>query len=46
MVRINSFADFAVFFPHEAMQKYATLMVIVVVAGTLFDWLHPGSTKI
>ena len=41
-----SIADFAVSIPHEGMQKYATLMILVVDAGTLVNRLRPGKTKI
>ena len=41
----NPFAALTDFLPANAMQVYVVLMVLAVIAGTLFDIIHKGSAK-
>ena len=41
----NPFAELSAFIPPAIMKTYVVVMVILVVAGTLFDVLHKRSAK-
>ena len=41
----NPFAALSASIPPAVMQIYVVLMVVAVVAGTLFDIMHKGSAK-
>lgn len=45
MFTSNPFAELSVFLPALFMQVYVVLMILVVVAGTLFDMLHKRSAE-
>lgn len=45
MFTSNPFAALGDFLPPVAMQAYIVLMILAVIAGTLFDVVHKGSTK-
>ena len=41
----NPFAALSDFLSPAVMQSYVVLMIILVVAGTLFDIVHKGSAR-
>jgi hypothetical protein len=45
MFTVNPFAEVAAFIPPAFMPTFVLVMVILVVAGTLFDIVHKGSAK-
>jgi hypothetical protein len=45
MLGINPFAALSASIPPAVMQAYVVLMIVLVVAGTLFDIVHKGSAK-
>lgn len=45
MFTSNPFAELAATIPLAVMQGYVILMIILVMAGTLFDVIHKGSAK-
>ena len=45
MFTINPFAELSATIPAAIMQGYLILMILAVVAGTLFDVIHKGSAK-
>jgi hypothetical protein len=45
MLTSNPFAELSASVPPAVMQSYVVVMVILVVAGTLFDVIHKGSAK-
>jgi len=45
MFNSNPFAELAAFIPHAFMPTFVIVMVVLVVAGTLFDVVHKGSAK-
>jgi hypothetical protein len=45
MFTSNPFAALSGFIPPAAMQVYVVVMIVLVVAGTLFDIAHKGSAK-
>jgi len=45
MFTSNPFADLTVYLPSSFMQVYIVLMIVAVVAGTLFDMFHKSSVK-
>ena len=45
MLAINPFAALSASIPPAVMQAYAAIMILLVVAGTLFDVWHKGSAR-
>ena len=45
MFTSNPFAELSAFIPHAFMPTFVVVMVVLVVAGTLFDVVHKGSAK-
>jgi hypothetical protein len=45
MFTSNPFAELAASIPPVVMQAYVALMIVMVVAGTLFDVIHKGSAR-
>jgi hypothetical protein len=45
MFTINPFAELSAWVPAAVMQTYIAVMVLLVVAGTLFDVVHKGSAR-
>ena len=45
MFASNPFAEISASVPPAVMQAYVVLMVVLVVAGTLFDVVHKGSAR-
>jgi len=45
MFGINPFAAISAHIPPGVMQTYVVVMIVLVVAGTLFDIVHKGSAK-
>ena len=45
MFTTNPFAELSAAIAPAVMQGYVVLMIILVVAGTLFDVIHKGSAK-
>ena len=45
MFAINPFAALSASIPPAVMQAYVLLMIVLVVAGTLYDIVHKGSAK-
>ena len=45
MFAINPFAELSQTIPAAVMQVYVMLMILAVVAGTVFDVIHKGSAK-
>ena len=45
MISINPFSQLSEFLPSIIMQSFVVLMVILVVAGTLFDMIHKKNIK-
>ena len=45
MITINPFSELSKFVPSIAMQLFVVAMIILVVAGTLFDILHKKNVK-
>ncbi|HWM43484.1 MAG TPA: hypothetical protein VNP36_13685 [Burkholderiales bacterium] len=45
MFAINPFAALSATVPPAVMQAYVVLMIVLVVAGTLFDIVHKGSAR-
>ena len=45
MFRSNPFAGISASISPAVMQAYVVLMIVLVVAGTLFDIIHKGSAK-
>ena len=45
MFTSNPFAELSAYVPHAFMPTFVVVMVILVVAGTLFDVVHKGSAK-
>lgn len=45
MFTSNPFAELAASIPPVVMQAYVALMIVLVVAGTLFDVIHKGSAR-
>jgi hypothetical protein len=45
MFTSNPFAGLSASMPPAVMQTYVVIMIVLVVAGTLFDILHKGSAK-
>ncbi len=41
----NPFAELSAFISPAVMQAYVVMMIVLVVAGTLFDVVHKGSAK-
>lgn len=45
MFTSNPFAELSAFLPHAFMPTFVVVMVVLVVAGTLFDVVHKGSAR-
>lgn len=45
MFTSNPFAELSVSIPPAVMQTYVVIMILLVVAGTLFDIVHKGSAR-
>src|SRR5512134_3733503 len=45
MLAINPFAALSASIPPAVMEAYAAIMILLVVAGTLFDVWHKGSAR-
>ena len=45
MLSSNPFAAISASVPPEVMQAYVVIMIVLVVAGTLFDIVHKGSAR-
>lgn len=45
MFTSNPFAELSAFIPHAFMPTFVVVMVVLVVAGTLFDIVHKGSAR-
>jgi len=45
MFASNPFAELSASIPPAVMQTYVVIMIVLVVAGTLFDIVHKGSAK-
>ena len=45
MITINPFSELSEFVPSIVMQSFVAAMIILVVAGTLFDMIHKKNVK-
>src|SRR5687768_4732752 len=45
MFNSNPFTELSAFIPHAFMPTFVIVMVVLVVAGTLFDVVHKGSAR-
>ena len=45
MFTSNPFAELSASMPPAVMQAYVVVMIVLVVAGTLFDIIHKGSAR-